>query len=122
MCELYEIIDVEAGLTPMDNKCVRQKDIFVGGCGRDGNEMCINDFVQKGNDWPSSCECDNLHDKHVCRCIMPGKDIFAGACSPDGNKMCINEVVKKRGEENRPSSCDCDNYTDQHLCTCDFDC
>ncbi|XP_056858484.1 putative defensin-like protein 235 [Raphanus sativus] len=75
---MNSVKDVEAGLTPMDNKCVRQKDIFVGGCGRDGNEMCINDFVQKGNDWPSSCEgeenrpsscdCDNYTDQHLCTC------------------------------------------------------
>lgn len=66
-CEI--IIDVEAGLTPMDNQCGR-KDIFVGGCGPDGNKTCINDFVKKGGEGnrPSSCECDDFGEEHLCRC------------------------------------------------------
>ncbi|KAF8052704.1 hypothetical protein N665_1518s0007 [Sinapis alba] len=59
---LNNIKDVEAGLTPMDNQC-GQKDIFT----------CINDFVKKGGagNTPSSCECDNFGDEHLCRCNLP---------------------------------------------------
>ncbi|KAF8047174.1 hypothetical protein N665_3162s0001 [Sinapis alba] len=69
---LNNIKDVEAGLTPMDNQCGR-KDIFVGGCGPDGNKTCINDFIKKGGagNTPSSCECDNFGDEHLCRCNFP---------------------------------------------------
>ncbi|CAF2026477.1 putative defensin-like protein 234 [Brassica napus] len=66
---MNNVKDVEAGLTPMDNQCGR-KDIFVGGCGPDGNKTCINDFVKKGGEGnrPSSCECDDFGEEHLCRC------------------------------------------------------
>lgn len=53
----------------MDNLHIR-KDIFIGGCGRDGSKTCINDFVKKGgaDSKPSSCECDDLREEHLCRC------------------------------------------------------
>ncbi|KAF8047179.1 hypothetical protein N665_3162s0006 [Sinapis alba] len=69
---IFLVSYVEAGLTPMDNQCGR-KDIFVGGCSPDGNKTCINDFVKKGGagNTPSSCECDNFGDEHLCRCNLP---------------------------------------------------
>ena len=50
-----------------------QKDIFIGRCGRDGSETCINDFVKKGGDGnrPYSCKCDNFGKKRICRCKVP---------------------------------------------------
>ncbi|XP_023635336.1 putative defensin-like protein 234 [Capsella rubella] len=47
-----------------------QKDIFLGGCGKDGNKTCIDDFVKKGAMKPKSCECDDFGDEHLCRCTM----------------------------------------------------
>ncbi|XP_019087140.1 PREDICTED: putative defensin-like protein 235 [Camelina sativa] len=62
--------EVEAGLSPMASSLRVRKDIFVGGCGSDGNKTCINDFVKKGGvaNKPSSCECDNFGFEHLCRC------------------------------------------------------
>ncbi|CAF2149106.1 hypothetical protein BRARA_A01228 [Brassica rapa] len=69
---LIHVKDVEAGLTPMGSLC-GQKDIFIGRCGRDGSETCINDFVKKGGDGnrPYSCKCDNFGKKRICRCKVP---------------------------------------------------
>ncbi|CAN8325566.1 unnamed protein product [Cochlearia groenlandica] len=67
MCLLFNNIkDVEG------EQCGR-KDIFIGGCGSDGNQTCINDFVKKGGptNKPSSCECDNFGEEHLCRCNFP---------------------------------------------------
>ncbi|XP_019088096.1 PREDICTED: putative defensin-like protein 234 [Camelina sativa] len=66
---LGHVKEVEAELNPMD-QCGR-KDIFLGGCGSDGNKTCINDFVKKGRGQPSSCECDNFGEEHLCRCNFP---------------------------------------------------
>ncbi|XP_019088925.1 PREDICTED: putative defensin-like protein 235 [Camelina sativa] len=62
--------EVEAGLSPMAASLRVRKDIFVGGCGSDGNKTCINDFVKKGGaaNKPFSCECDNFGFEHLCRC------------------------------------------------------
>ncbi|CAL9226387.1 unnamed protein product [Arabidopsis halleri] len=63
--------EVEAELNPM-GQCGR-KDIFLGGCGSNGNKTCINDFVKKGgaSSKPNSCECDNFGEEHLCRCYFP---------------------------------------------------
>jgi len=67
----YKITEVEAVLKPMD-QCGR-KDIFLGGCGSNGSKTCINDFVKKGGvaAKPSSCECDDFGEEHLCRCYVP---------------------------------------------------
>ncbi|CAH8315474.1 unnamed protein product [Eruca vesicaria subsp. sativa] len=67
---LINVRDVEAGFTPMGSLC-DEKDIFIGRCGHDGSERCINDFVKKGAITPYSCECNNFRKKHICRCQIP---------------------------------------------------
>ncbi|KAL0738763.1 hypothetical protein Bca4012_014973 [Brassica carinata] len=67
---LNNVIDAEAGFTPMGNLC-SQKDIFVGRCGPNGDETCTNDFVKKGGDRPYGCECNNFGNERLCRCDFP---------------------------------------------------
>lgn len=69
LCGWCKIIEVEARLNPVANQCAR-KDIFAGGCGKDGNKACIDGFVKKGGaaNRPSSCECDDFVDERLCRC------------------------------------------------------
>ncbi|KAF8101399.1 hypothetical protein N665_0206s0075 [Sinapis alba] len=63
-------VNAEARFTPVGSLCGR-KEIFVGRCGLDGNNMCIEDFLKKEGDRPYSCECDNFDKKHLCRCDFP---------------------------------------------------
>ncbi|XP_018461424.2 putative defensin-like protein 234 [Raphanus sativus] len=66
---MNNVKDVEANLTPMG--CGGSgKDLFMGGCGPDGNKTCINEFVKKRGEAnrPDSCKCDEFSIQHLCLC------------------------------------------------------
>ncbi|CAL9226385.1 unnamed protein product [Arabidopsis halleri] len=67
---LSHVREVEAGFDPMAANLRVRKDIFIGGCGGDGNKTCMKDFVKKGGlmNKPISCECDDFGYEHLCRC------------------------------------------------------
>lgn len=53
-------------------QCTRKQIFGGGGCGTDGNKTCIESFVKQGGGAkPTSCECDDIVDEHLCWCIFP---------------------------------------------------
>ncbi|WZZ09341.1 hypothetical protein YC2023_095262 [Brassica napus] len=57
------------GVRPMA-QCPTKQIFGGGGCRSDVNKTCIKSFVKQGGDKPISCECDDIVDEHLCRCIF----------------------------------------------------